>query len=74
MSIEAVVKAVLESGQITREQEERINQLLHQEQCTDADLCALDTLCVALFMGQVRSVITPDELRPATGHRAQYAA
>jgi len=66
MSIEAVVKAVLESGQITREQEERINQLLRQEQCTDADLCALDTLCVALFMGQVRSVITPD--------RAQYAA
>lgn len=60
MSIEAVVKTVMESGQITRAQEERINQLLGQEHCTDADLCALDTLCVALFMGEVQAVTSPN--------------
>ncbi len=56
MSIEAMVNRVLESGQITQEQEERINLMLRQQTYTDADLYALDTLCVALFTGKVQSV------------------
>lgn len=56
MSIEAIVNRVLESGQINQDQEEWLNLMLHEQAYTDADLCALDTLCVALFTGKVQSV------------------
>lgn len=65
MSIKAIVGAVLESGRITRDQEEQINHLLRQDRCTEADLYALDTLCAALFSGKVESVASAKHMTHA---------